>query len=400
MKILLVNKFHYLKGGSEKYYFELGNLLIKNGHEVAYFSMKDDRNIDTGCLEYFVDQIDFATAPKSKAFDVIYSKQNAKLMETAINEFKPDIIHLNNFQRQLSASIVKIANKHQIPLVYTAHDLQAICPAIVMLDNENNLCDKCINQKFINCIKGNCCKGSKMKSILGAVEGYYYQYNNIYEKIDAIITPSHFFNKKMVENGFNKVKIHTKHNFLLDINQYDVKINNDGYFLYIGRISREKGIFDLLDAMKLNDSKLIIGGAGPEVDNMLMIIKENNLQDRVEYVGFLNQEDVIKYVSNCTALIVPSTWYENCPYSVLEAIAIGKPIIGSKIGGIPELVIDGETGLLFDSGDSKKLSELINILDNDADLYTNLSKNAKIVSGNYSEGIYYQNLLNIYKKIK
>ena len=134
MRILLVNKFHYLNGGSEKYYFELGKLLKKNGNEVAYFSMRDDRNIKTGDKEYFVEKIDLNTGSKLKALDVIYSKENYKKMQEAIDDFKPDIVHLNNFQRQLSESIVECCKKNKIPMVFTAHDVQAICPAISMLD--------------------------------------------------------------------------------------------------------------------------------------------------------------------------------------------------------------------------------------------------------------------------
>ena len=134
MKILLVNKFHYLNGGSEKYYFELGKLFKKYGNEVAYFSMKDDRNIKTGDKEYFVEKIDLNTGSKLKALDVIYSKENYKKMQETIDDFKPDIVHLNNFQRQLSESIVECCRKNKIPMVFTAHDVQAICPAICMMD--------------------------------------------------------------------------------------------------------------------------------------------------------------------------------------------------------------------------------------------------------------------------
>ena len=107
MKILLVNKFHYLKGGSEKYYFALAQLLQENGHQVAFFSMEDPRNKKTNSKEYFVKAIDLNKASKLKAFDIIYAKANKRKMKEALEDFQPDIVHLNNFQRQLSASIVE-----------------------------------------------------------------------------------------------------------------------------------------------------------------------------------------------------------------------------------------------------------------------------------------------------
>ena len=156
MRILLANKFHYLKGGSEKYYFELGKLLKEHGHQIAFFSMQNDKNIKTNEKEYLVDEIDLNVGSKLKAIDVIYSRKNKKEMLKAIKDFQPDIIHLNNFQRQLSESIVEAAKEKNIPVVFTAHDLQAICPSITMLDNNKNICELCKNGKYLNCIKKKC----------------------------------------------------------------------------------------------------------------------------------------------------------------------------------------------------------------------------------------------------
>lgn len=399
MKILLVNKFHYLKGGSEKYYFELGKLLERNGHDVAYFSMDQKENIITGKKEYFVPHIDFNNASKTKALSIIYSKENGKLMEKAIKEFNPDIIHLNNFQRQLSSSVVLMAQKYNVPIVYTAHDLQAICPAIVMLDNENKICSDCTNHKYLNCIKKNCCKGSKLKSVLGVLEAYYYKHKKVYENMH-IITPSKFLSVKLEKHGLNKKNITVIPNFLLDMGQYQLDTSNQGYYLYVGRISREKGIFDLIDAVMLNDGmKLVIAGTGPEVEILEATLKKYNITDRVEFVGKLEQEEVFKYVKNCIALVVPSGWYENCPYSLLEAIAIGKPVIGAKIGGIPELVEDGSNGALYEVGNIKELACIMEALSQDEKRYMEYCTNAKNVSGKYSEIKYYNKIMEVYNKI-
>ena len=187
MKILMVNKFHYLKGGSEKYYFELAELLREKGHEVAFFSMEDEKNIHTDCKEYFVKPIDLDSNNKLKALDVIYSKENKKRIEKALDEFKPDIVHLNNFQRQLSASIIYGIKEKNIPIVFTAHDLEMVCPNKTMLNNEKDICEKCIKGKYLNCIKNKCIKNSRLKSILGAIESKHYKINKIYtKKIDKI----------------------------------------------------------------------------------------------------------------------------------------------------------------------------------------------------------------------
>ena len=236
MKVLLVNKFHWLKGGSEKYYFELAELLKEHGHEVAFFSMKDEKNITTGDKEYFVDKIDLNTGSKLKALDVIYSRNNYKRMKEALEDFKPDIVHIHNFQRQLSASIIKAIKKKNIPIVFTAHDVQAVCPAITMMDNDKCICEKCKCGKYLNCIKKKCNKGSTLKSIIGAIEGYYYRTKKIYtKKINYIITPSNFYKTKFVEDGIPDYKIKALHNFV-DLKQYDLETTDEGYALYFGRL--------------------------------------------------------------------------------------------------------------------------------------------------------------------
>ena len=399
MRVLLVNKFHWNKGGSEKYYFELGELLKQHGHEVAYFSMEDEKNIKTGDKEYFVPKFDLNNSSKLKALDVIYNKENEKIMEKALDEFKPDVVHLNNFQRQLSASIIKPIKKRNIPIVFTAHDVQAICPAITMMDNDKNPCVLCMKGKYINCIKKSCNKGSKLKSALGAIEGYYYRNHKIYtDKIDYIITPSEFYRTKFIEDGINPNKIQAIHNSI-EMNDYNVETKDDGYALYFGRLSKEKGILNLINAFaKCNKGNLYIAGEGPEKEKIEKIIKENSLEDRVKLLGFLDKEQMTDVTRKCKFVVVPSIWYENCPYSVLETLAIGKPIIGSNMGGIPELVIDNENGFIYNTVD--ELTEKMNVLFENEDLVKQFSKKSKeLAKQNYDREVYYNKLKQIYDKV-
>ena len=401
MKVLLVNKFHWLKGGSEKYYFELAELLKEHGHEVAFFSMFDDKNIKTNSKEFFVNKIDLNTGNKLKALDVIYSKDNYKKMIEAIDDFKPDIIHLNNFQRQLSASIIKACNDKKVPIVFTAHDVQAICPAITMLDNQKNICEKCMKGKYINCIKKKCNKGSTLKSIIGALEGKYYRNTKIYsKKIDYIVTPSEFYRKKFIEDGIPENKIKAIHNFI-KLEDYNIKTQDDGYALYFGRLSEEKGVLNLIKAFsKLKEGTLHIAGEGPEKENIEKIIKENSLQERVKLLGFLNEQDMKEEIRKCKFVVVPSIWYENCPYSVMESLAIGKPVVGAEIGGIPELVKNNRNGFTYKYNDIDELSNRMNKLFENKELSKEYVKNAKEDANNlYGKENYYNLILNVYKKV-
>ena len=408
MRILLVNKFHYLNGGSEKYYFELGKLLKKNGNEVAYFSMCDDRNIKTGDKEYFVEKIDLNTGSKLKALDVIYSK---KKMEEALNDFKPDIVHLNNFQRQLSESIVECCKKNKIPMVFTAHDVQAICPAISMLDGEKNICEKCMNGKYLNCFKKKCIKNSTLKSLLGAYEGKYYRSKKVYiEKIGHIITPSVFYKNKFIEDGVKEDKIDAIHNFI-DLEDYNLQVETDGYALYSGRLAKEKGILNLVEAFtnliknskgneKLNGIRLYIAGDGPERENIEKKIKDSKLENRIVLLGYLNQKDLREFTRKCSFLVIPSIWYENGPYSVIETQAIGKAIIGANIGGIPEMVQDNVNGLIYEYDDINELEDKMKKLFESPELVDYFGKSAKnFALKEYRPEKYYEKIEKIYKNV-
>lgn len=398
MRILLVNKFHYLRGGSEKYYFDLANLLKEKGHDIAFFSMMDEKNIKTGCKEYFVNQIDLNTVGKLKAFDIIYSKENARKMEEALVDFKPDVVHLNNFQRQLSSSIISPIKKKNIPIVFTAHDLQAICPASIMLDNQKDVCEMCVGGKYSNCIKKKCNKGSKLKSILGAIEGQYYRNRKIYKnKIDVIISPSNFYRTKFIRDGVSSEKVVAMSNFV-DTKQYNVEIQDDGYALYIGRLSKEKGILNLINAFsKLDAGRLYIAGDGPERENIERIVHKNNLEKRVRLLGFLSKEEVIEWTRKSRFTVIPSIGYENCPYSVLETFAIGKPVIGADIAGIPELVKNNYSGFIYKYDDINDLACKMKILFENEKIAKEFGDNAKKQAEEmYEKDVYYKKLMDIY----
>lgn len=398
MKILLVNKFHFLKGGSEKYYFELAKLLKNNGHEVAFFSMKDEKNIKTGDKEYFVKPIDLNNGSKLKALNIIYSKENKKKMIEALKDFKPNIVHLNNFQRQLSASIINPIKKRNIPIVYTAHDMNAICPASAMLYN-GQICEDCINNGYKSCIQKNCIKNSKLKSVLGVLETKYYKIFNVYKKIDCIISPSEFIKKQLIKGKLKYKEIKVLHNFVTES-----KVSgelDEGFVFYFGRLSIEKGILNVVKAIKnIEKGKLLIAGDGPERKNIIKFINDNNLNDRIKLLGYLNQEKIRDYIRKAKFIVVPSIWYENCPYSILETMEIGKPIIGSNIGGIPELIEDSKNGFLYEYTDINDLTNKMKLLFEDEELVRKQSEMSKnIFKEKYSEEKYYDELMSVYKKL-
>lgn len=398
MRILLVNKFHYLRGGSEKYYFELAQLLKSKGHTVGFFSMKHKENITTGDAEYFVEEIDLNTGSKLKALDVIYSQENKRLMAKALEEFKPDIVHINNFQRQLSASIIDAIKEKNIPIVMTAHDLNPICPASIMLYN-GEVCDDCITKGYAQCIKKKCVKGSTLKSTLGVMEKKYYDIHKVFRKIDCIISPSEFNKNQLVNGKLKYNEIVALHNFVNESERNDYVLGD--YAFYLGRLSKEKGILNLIEAIgDIPNAKLLIAGDGPERERIEAYISEHKLDGRITLLGYQNQDSIHKYITNSRFVVIPSICNENCPYSVLEAMEIGKPIVASRIGGIPELIADGENGYLYKADDINELKEKLTLLlDDDEKVNRFAQKSRELYESYYSPDSYYNELIKIYNKV-
>lgn len=364
MRILLVNKYHYVRGGSETYYFGLAELLRKAGHEVLFFAMQDERNVPCTESDYFVSNVDFnadlSVGQKFKAgLRMVYSTEAKRKLERLIIEKRPDIIHINLFHRVMTASIVDAAKKYHIPVVFTMHDLNCICPNHTMLDH-GEICEACLKGNYLNCVKRVCFKDSRMKCLMAAVESEYNKLSGLYNKIDLFITPSEFYQKKLKESGITSSRIVHMKNFLPPETVYQVCGQRGDYVLYYGRLSREKGILTLVRAMQyLPGKRLVIVGTGPEKGHIEEEIERLNLSDFIELVGFRSGAELWEYVDNAACVVVPSEWYEASGYTACEAQARGKPVIATDAGGLPENIIDGKTGYICPMKDPQALAGAI-----------------------------------------
>lgn len=402
MKVCLVNKFHYIKGGSETYYFGLGKLLQRCGCEVIYFSMEDKKNYPCKQGKYFVHNVEF-NVPMSKmqtakvALKMLYSLEARKKFEQLIIDEKPDIIHLNIFQSQITGSIVDIAQKYDIPIVYTAHDLKCICPNYQML-NHGEICEKCLHGNYLNCFKEGCMKDSKAKSLLAMLEAEVYRVKKTYKKINLVITPSEFYKRKIEEAKIVNCPVIHMTNFLPEETEYKRGTVNGDYFLYFGRLSREKGILTLVRAYaqaKVN-KPLYIVGTGPEKERIEQLIAEKNCSKNVKLLGFKSGQELKDIVTGSLCVCLPSEWYENGPYSIMEAQAAGRPVIVSSNGGLPELVTDGVTGYIVKPMDIKDLSEKLEACEKKDWNTVKIIKNAAI---KYNADDYVVHLMKEYEKL-
>ena len=366
MKILIVNKFLYPNGGSETYIFGIGDELKKLGHDVQYFGMEHDGNIAGNKIGSYTSEIEFHKSSVSKLtypFKIIYSREARNKIRVVLNDFKPDIVHLNNINFQITPSIIDEINEFdpRIRIVYTAHDFQWICPNHQLrIPKSGEVCLQCIDGNYNACIKNNCIHNSKVRSVLGATEAYFYRKKHTYKKVNSIICPSEFMAKTLSKNSELVGRTVVLRNFLPVYDKNDIEATvmtslPSKYVLYFGRFNKEKGIDALVEACKrLKDVNFVFAGNGDRAEEIQHI---NNVYSP----GFLSGITLEQVIRKAEFSVCPSIVYENCPFSVMESQFYGTPVVASDIGGIPEL-IDRTTGVLVRAGDTDELTKTINEL--------------------------------------
>ncbi len=403
MKIVIVNKFFYPKGGAESFMFDLAKLSNMYGDEIKFFSMWNPKNLKTDDEKYFVSEIDFHSIknPIKKInafFRVLYSFEAKKKIEVLIKDFKPHILGVHNIEHQITPSIFFVAKKYGVKIIKFLHDFKIVCPSYNMLWGDGSICSGlCKNKKFYWCIIRKCSHNNFFWSLTSTIEMYlHHSILHSYDLVDVFISPSQFLKNKVLEMGF-KGKIVVLPNFVwLDEFEpnYDFEENTICYF---GRLSKEKGLFTLIDAVKGLDVKLKIIGEGPMKDSLKFKVQSLKLKN-IEFIGYKSGDELKNEIKKSMFVVLPSEWYENNPRTVLESFALGKPVIGSRIGGIPELVKDNETGLTFEPQNSEDLREKILFLIKNPDKIIQMGKNArKFVEENHNPEKYYKELIKIYQ---
>ena len=361
MKILMINKFLHPNGGSETYIFKLGAYLESMGHEVQYFGMEHEGRCVGNRVNAYTSDMDFHGGSKlsklTYPLKTIYSSEARKKLRLVLEDFQPEVCHLNNFNYQLTPStLLEIAKwkkeGHPCRVIFTAHDYQLVCPNH-MCNNPNTgeNCEKCLGGHFGNCTKGKCIHGSLAKSAVGTLEATLWNGCGVYKNIDVMICCSEFLKTKMDCNPLFAGKTLALHNFVDKVERKETE--KQDYVLYFGRFSREKGIDTLLKVCKaLPDIPFVFAGTGPLEGEIAGV-------PNIQNVGFQRGQALETLIRQARFSVYPSQWYENCPFSVMESQLYGTPVLGADIGGIPELIAEGKTGELFESGNPGQLKEKI-----------------------------------------
>ena len=392
MKILLINKFYYHRGGDCTAVFATEQLLRSKGHEIAVFSIKHPENEPSLWEKYFPENVGFSfngtSGKRSAAIRIFHSTEVVRKFNLLLSDFKPDIVHLHNIHSYISPIVARIAHKKGIRVVWTLHDYKLVCPTYICL-KDGKICEKCFNNK-LNVVRHKCMKDSYIASFLACMEACYWNRKKLSKYTDLFISPSHFMKDKMIEGGYSPEQIEVLHNFLPKKMQPSVE--KEDYYCYVGRLSAEKGVDTLLESAAKLDYNLKVIGGGPLLD----LYKKKYRHNHIQFLGQMKPEQLYPLVQKARLLVVPSVWYENNPFSIIEALSLGTPVLGARIGGIPELIDEGINGSLFTPGDIDELTDKISKCFN---LHTNAYNYEKIAGdaqNKFGPDAFYNKLIMFY----
>lgn len=400
MKVLFANKFFYRKGGSETVMFQERDYLMEQGVEVVDFAMDDERNLPSSCASYFVPPVDYHSDQVGKlqkvkdALSFIHSPEAVKRISRLVKEKRPDVAHLHNIYHQLTPSIIPVLKRAGVKVVLTLHDAKLVCPSYLML-NRNNICEECRGRSFYKATTSGC-QSSRFKGMLLSMEAYWHALRGSYDQVDMFLAPSRFLAEMVSRYRIPEDKVTVLRNGI-DTEDFVPTYEDDGYVLFLGRISKEKGIETLLAAHAAlpGGVPMKIVGTGPIMDEA-----SASAGSGVEFMGYRSGEELRDIVRKCSCVVVPSEWYENCSMVVLEAMAMGKPVIGARIGGIPEQVEDGVTGLLYTMGDVGELTAALDRILSDPEERRRMGEAArKKLEMEYSAQAHNEELVRIYAEV-
>ncbi|SUW63319.1 Glycogen synthase [Buttiauxella agrestis] len=399
MKILLVNKFFYIKGGAETVYFQERNMLKQAGVEVIDFSMQHENNFPSDYADYFVSNVDYHKGNNllggiKTAVNFIHNAEACKKMQALLEKERPDIVHFHNIYHQLTPAIIKVARDFGCKTVLTAHDYKIVCPSYSML-RDGKVCDSCITGTVFNAFRYRCQDGSASKSLLLSLEATWQYISKNYQALDVIISPSEFL-RGVIKRTLPDSRIDVIVNGIDDSLPVD-DIADIGYLLFVGRLSREKGAESLLRAHQkmANKIPLKIVGHGPLYNQLI------EQYPNAEFLGYVQQGEGLDHlIKHARAVIVPSECYENCSMSVLEAMSFARPVIGARIGGIPEQIRDGVDGVLFEPGNVEELASVLDDFAQSPEKAHLMGRNARErLCEKYALRKHMDTLLNLYQEL-
>jgi glycosyltransferase involved in cell wall biosynthesis len=361
MRILYCNKYNYPFSGTEVYLFDLMRLMRDQGHDTALFAMANPCGTPTPQDRYFVPHLDFKD-PRAGllrrarlAAHAIYSQDARRRLGQLIQEFRPDVAHVRNIYHHLSPSILWELRKHKVPVIYHLNDFKLICPSYNLVAR-GAICERCRGGRFWHVLRDGCYAGGRAASAVLAAEAYTHRWLRTYQRcVDRFVAPSQFVRDKLIEYGWDPGRIEVLPHFQRAESDIPPAPATDAPILYFGRLSAEKGVADLLQAMRhIPNIQLEIAGDGPQRGTLQHLVTQLGLHN-VRFVGHVTGKKLEQLITHCRFTVFPSRAYETLGKSILESYALGRAVVASDLGSRREFVREGKTGMLFPVGDGEQL---------------------------------------------
>lgn len=406
MKILLVNKYWYRRGGAEVVCLHTADLLRKAGHEVVAFSMKHPKNEPSPQEKFFVEHVDFPTLRgplrlARQAFRSIYSRNAYRRIARLLEQERPDVAHLHNVYFHLTPSILYALRNARVPVVHTLHDYHLECPNHAFYDYRRGvICEDCLRFGFRRVVTNGCMQIGRAPSVIAFLEAWLYRRLGTYHRlVDRYIAPSEFLRSKLTRRAAPPDRVSVLPNTVDDYGDLGPP-SQDAVFFYAGRLAWEKGLDLILEvASRLPETRWRLAGNGPMEEALHAGIQRRGLSN-IELIGAIDPAGLREEYRRATAVVLPSLCYENCPLTVLEAMSAGRPTIGSRIGGIAELVHEVKTGWLFETGSAADFERAVRQSLESPNATVHIGRAARDrFEKRYTPAMYLPHLLAIYENV-
>lgn len=398
-----VTSYYYRRGGAEAVMLDQNELLASRGWEIVPFAMHYPENLESEYDGYFVEEIDFASdypplQKARKAVKSVYSLEARRAIGRLVDDTRPDVVHAHNVYHHLTPAIFGAVQARSVPVVMTVHDLKIGCPSKLMLAPDG-VCERCKGGRTWNAVVQKCHKDSRLLSGIVALETSLHRLLGSYSRnVDRFVLPSRFHRDKLVEWGLPAERARYLPN-AVDVSSLMPDYRPGDRFVFVGRLSPEKGLDTFVRAVAAAGVPATLVGTGPQEAELGQLALA--LDADVEFVGYRTGDDLFDLVRGARALVLPSECYENAPVVILEAYGVGTPVIGSDLGGIPELVVPGETGLLAAAGDVDGWAARLRLLADrpDDELAAMGRAGRAFVENGFTRERYLEGLLDIYAEL-
>ena len=410
MRILTAHKFHYIEGGAERYLFNMSELLREHGHEVIPFSMHHPRNLESKYSPYFAEHFnpDQLRDAKGRPWELLrragrvcYNRNAQQQLARLIRDAGPEMVHVHSLYHHLSPAVLTTLKSFHLPVVMELHDYKLICPNYIFLDGRRRLCEACRGRYFFNALARRCFRDSYSASLLVSLEATLHKYLATYKKnVDLFVSPSRFLAEKMKQYGYGEKPIVVQP-YSLDLAAYQPYFGPSDYYIFMGRLTHEKGIRFLLQAAKqIPECRLYLCGTGPLEEEVVATIAAENLT-HVQFLGYQAGEALKSLVARSKFAVVTSEWHDNSPLVIYESLALGKAVIGARLGGIPELINEGEDGLTYEAGNLSDFVTKVKSLIAQPERTREMGRRGRAKAEQlFSPQAHYQNLLQIYDQAR